>query len=37
MSLFRNSTGNFVESLGSLVLSSLDGMLLPNAIVLAKR
>ena len=28
MSLFRNSTGNLVESLGSLVLSALDGMFL---------
>ena len=36
MSLFMNSTGNFVESLGSLVLSALDRMLLPNAMVLAK-
>ena len=34
MSLFRNSAGNLVESLGSLVLSALDGMLLPFAIVL---
>ena len=36
MNLFRNSTGNLVESLGSLVLSALDRMLRPNAIVLVK-
>ena len=36
MCLFMNSTGNQVESLGSLVLSELDRMLLPHAIVLAK-
>ena len=34
MSLFRNSAGNLVDSLGSLVLSALDRMLLPHAIVL---
>ena len=34
MSLFRNSTGNLVESLGSFVLSALDRMLLPHEIVL---
>ena len=31
MSLFINSTGNIVESMGSLVLSALDRVLLPNA------
>ena len=36
MNLFRNSMGNLMESLGSLVLSALDRMLLPNAIVLGK-
>ena len=36
MKLLRNSTANLVESLGLLALSALDGMLLPNAIVLAK-
>ena len=30
-------SGNLVESLRSLVLSALDGMLLPNAIVLATK
>ena len=35
MSLFGNSTGNPVESPGSLVLSVLGRMLLPSAIVLA--
>ena len=35
MILFWNSTDNVVESLGSLVLSALHRMLLPNAIVLA--
>ena len=35
MSLFRNSTGNLVKSLGSHVLSALDRMLPINAIVLA--
>ena len=36
MDLFRNYSGNLVESLGPLVQSALDGMLLPHAIVLAK-
>ena len=35
MNLLRNFMGNLVESLGSLVLSALDRMLLPHAIVLA--
>ena len=35
MSLIMNFIGNLVESLGSLVLSALDRMLLPNEIVLA--
>ena len=35
LNLLRNSTGILVESLGSIVLSALDGMLPPNAIVLA--
>ena len=35
MSLFGNSTGNPLDSLGSLVLSALDRMLFPNVIVLA--
>ena len=35
MSLFRNSLRNLIESLGSLVLSALDGILLPHTIVLA--
>ena len=34
VSLFRNSICDLVESLGSLVLSALDQMLLPHAIVL---
>ena len=34
-SMFRNSTGDLVESLGSLLLSAFDRMLLPHAIVLA--
>ena len=34
--MFRNSMGNLVECIGSLVLSALDRMLLPHAIVLAK-
>ena len=33
MSLFSNSSGHLVESLGSLVLSALDRMLLLHAIV----
>ena len=36
MCLFRNTTENLVESLGSLVLSALDRKLLFQAIVLAK-
>ena len=36
VSLFSNSTGNLVESLGSLVLSALDRMLLHHAIVITK-
>ena len=36
MSLYRNSSGNPEESLESLVLSAVDRMLLPHAIVLAK-
>ena len=35
VSLFRNSTGYLEESLGLLVLSTLDRMLLQHAIVLA--
>ena len=35
VSLFRNFTGSLVESLGSLALLAIEGMLLPNAIVLA--
>ena len=35
MILFRNSTENLVDSLGSPVLSALDGILLPHAMVLA--
>ena len=31
--MFRNTMENLVESLGSLVLSAQDRMLLPNAIV----
>ena len=34
--LVQDFLGNLVESLGSLVLSALDRMLLPHAIVLAK-
>ena len=36
MSLLRNPTGNLVESQGSHILSALDRMLPPDAIVLVK-
>ena len=36
MSLFRNSSGNLVESVRSLVQCALDIMSLPHAMVLAK-
>ena len=33
MRVVRNFTGKLIESLGSLVLSALDGMLFSHAVV----